>query len=991
MMCNKMVPEEDDRVERFIEGLPNTIQGSVMATEPTRLQDVVHIANNMMDKKMKGYAVRNAENKRILDANRREDRGTPRPNQMVNTCFECGAPGQYRKDCPKIKNQNRRNKARIPEARGKAYVIGGDDANLDLGTFDIIIGMDWLAKNHVVIVCDEKIVTMKENKDKSKEKRLEDVLTVRDFPEVFPEDLPRLPLIRQVKFQINLVPSAAPVARALYRLAPSKMKELSTQLQELSDKGIIRPSSENFMVYCDASHKGLGAVLMQREKVIAYSLQHIIDQELNLRQCRWLKLLSVYDCEIRYHPGKGNVVADALSQKARKEENYRDEDLGGMIKKLEPRADRKLCLKNRNKMYQDMKKLYWWPNMKAEIATYVGKCMTCAKNKAEYMKSSGLLVQPNIPRWKWENIKMDFITKLPKMETGQDMIWVIVNRLIKSAHFLPAKENDSMEKLMRQYLKEVVSKHEVLVLIISDRDEIDGQRKRTIQTLEDMLRTCVMDFRKGWHRHLPLIEFSYNNNIFPLLDNPELTIRRRSHADPTLLNDFEMAAEGNVRNSCQFHGLRGDDAKKHLDKFLHVTQSIKVKGVTDNAVRLYLFPHSLTHHATAWFDRLPRNLINIFEQMAKMFLGKYFPPSMVTKLRNEITNFRQRPDESLFEAWKPTVDQTQNIYAVEAYQGNTITNPKEELKGITTRSGTAYQGPMIPTTSSSFPPVVERETEATKDTAVAAPASAPKPNQKLSIPYQSRLHDQKLRDKANDPREKFFQIFKDLNFNISFTNDLILMPKFGPSIKSLLSNKDKLYELARTSLNEHCSAVLLKKFLEKLGEPGKFLIMCDFCRMAKCLPLADLSASINLMPFVAKDVYVKVGKFHFPTDIIIVDFDADPRVPLILGRSFVKTERALIDVFKGELTLRVAKEAVTFNLEQTSRYSANYNDMMANQIDVIDMACEEYSQEVLGFSDVIMSGNPTPYYDPNVSTTSVTPLFVKKTLYHNLGVSSKHS
>nr|GEX82988.1 reverse transcriptase domain-containing protein [Tanacetum cinerariifolium] len=146
-------------------------------------------------------------------------------------------------------------------------------------------------------------------------------------------------------------------------------------------------------------------------------------------------------------------------------------------------------------------------------------------------------------------------------------------------------------------------------------------------------------------------------NLFPPLDNPEITIRKRSRVDPTLLNDFEMATEGNgdppvpdLRTMKEL--LSGDDANKHLDKFLHVTQSIKVNGVTDDALRLYLFPHSLTHHATAWFDRLPRNSINTFEQMVKIFLGKYFPPSMVTKLRNEITNFRQRPDESLFEAWE---------------------------------------------------------------------------------------------------------------------------------------------------------------------------------------------------------------------------------------------------------------------------------------------------------------------------------------------------
>ncbi|GJV04689.1 putative reverse transcriptase domain-containing protein [Tanacetum coccineum] len=309
--------------------------------------------------------------------------------------------------------------------------------------------------------------------------------------------------------------------------------------------------SENFIVYCDASHKGLGAVLMQKEKVIAYascqlqiheknymthdlelgavvfalkmwrhylygtkcvvftghkSLQHILDQkELNMRQRRWLDLLSDYNCELRYHLGKANVILNAQVE-TRKEDNYGTKDLCGMIKNLEPRADETLCLKNKSwipcfgnlralimheshksmysihhgsdKMYQDLKKLYWWPNMKVEIATYVSKCMTCAK--------------------------------LPKMTSGQDTIWVIIDRFTKSAHFLPMKETNTMEKLMRQYLKEVVSSDGVPVSIISDQD--NGQSERTIQTLEDMLRAYVMDFGKGWDRHLPLIEFSYNNS-----------------------------------------------------------------------------------------------------------------------------------------------------------------------------------------------------------------------------------------------------------------------------------------------------------------------------------------------------------------------------------------------------------------------------------------------------------------------------------------------
>ncbi|GJT57420.1 putative reverse transcriptase domain-containing protein [Tanacetum coccineum] len=279
--------------------------------------------------------------------------------------------------------------------------------------------------------------------------------------------------------------------------------------------------AENFIVYCDALHKGLGAVLMQNEKrhylygtkytvfTDHKSLQHILDQkELNMRQRRWLELLSDYDCEIRYHPGKANVVADALSRKERikplrtkahKPNNLKNEDVGGMIRKdipkekLEPRADGTLCLN----------------------------------------------VQPEIPQWKWDNITMVFVTKLPKSSQGYDTIWVTVDRLTKSAIFTPMRETDSIEKLARMYLKEVVTRHGIPISIICDRDprfasnfwrslqkalgtnmdmstayhpQTDGQSERTIQNLEDMLRACVIDFGTGWVRHLPLVEFSYNNS-----------------------------------------------------------------------------------------------------------------------------------------------------------------------------------------------------------------------------------------------------------------------------------------------------------------------------------------------------------------------------------------------------------------------------------------------------------------------------------------------
>nr|GEV06798.1 DNA-directed DNA polymerase [Tanacetum cinerariifolium] len=279
---------------------------------------------------------------------------------------------------------------------------------------------------------------------------------------------------------------------------------------------------------------------------------------------------------------------------------------------------------------------------------------------------------------------------------------------------------------------------------------------------------------------------------------------------------------------------------------------------------------------------------------------------------------------------------------------NTMPNPKGEMKAVTTRSGLAYKGPSIPTHSS-----LEK--------------TQPKPN----IPYPSRLNDQKLRKKATNQIEKFFQIFHDLHFDISFTDALLLMPKFASTIKSLLTNKDKLFELAKVPLNENCLAMLLKKLPEKLEDPDKFLIPYDFSGIDVCHTLADLGASINLMPLsiwkklllpeltptrmtieladisithpkgVAEDVFVKVGKFHLPTDFVVVDFKADPRVPLILGISFLRTGRALIDVYEEEITLRVNDESVTFNLNQTMRYSSTYDDNSVNRVDVTDIASKD--------------------------------------------------
>ncbi|GJW92916.1 reverse transcriptase domain-containing protein [Tanacetum coccineum] len=256
------------------------------------------------------------------------------------------------------------------------------------------------------------------------------------------------------------------------------------------------------------------------------------------------------------------------------------------------------------------------------------------------------------------------------------------------------------------------------------------------------------------------------------------------------------------------------------------------------------------------------------------------------------------------------------------------------------------------------------------------------------------LHDVIIQ-KSCDKASKIFQIFQDLRFDISFADALLLMPRFASAIKSLLMNKEKLLELAKIPLNENCSAMLLKKLPEKLGDPDKFLIPCNFPGIEVCHALADLGASINLMPLsiwkklslpeliptrmtleladrsitypkgLAEDVFVKVGKFHFPTDFVVVDFEADPRVPLILGRSFLRTGHALIDVYGEEITLWVDSEAVTFNLDQTTRYSST-NDNLVNRIDIIDAICEEYAPELLGFPNS-SGGNPTPTSEPFTS------------------------
>ncbi|GJR78899.1 putative reverse transcriptase domain-containing protein [Tanacetum coccineum] len=764
LLCPEMVPNTDRLLERYIEGLPLNIKGNVTSSKPVDLHEAIEMAQGLMYQVVQELGENSGDkrkwNRNHYNNNNPNITSNLNPNKRPETARvftagqECGlkrsksaephppVPEAKRtrktmedgSDCyllqmwqnqgnPKGNNQASTSTQGGCRAPGKIYSLCAEAAvkdnnmvngtidllPIELESFDVIVGMDWMAEHHAEVVCYEKylrvpygndmliiqgersgvknesrlevissirtqkyidqgcqaflIQMMKEEKTEIPERRIEDVPVVRDFLEVFPEDLPGLPPTRQVEFHIELIPGSAPVARVPYRLAPAEIKELAEQLKELSDKGFIRPSSSPwgapilFVKKKDGSfrmcidYRELNKLTVKNRYPLP-RINDLFDQlqgssiysKIDLRSCYHQLRVREEDIpktafrtryghyefqvmpfgltnapavfmDLMNHPAKieavknwaspttpseirqflglaeqeeafqllkqklcvapilalpegsddfvvycdasiKGLVADALSRKERIEplrvralvmtigldlpsrileaqreavkiENIEAEDISGMLKKLEARADGTLCLDNRSwlpcygdtrslimheshkskysihpgsdKMYHDLKMLYWWPNKKVDIATYVSKCLTCARVKAEHQRPSGLLVQPDIPEWKWEKITMDFITKLPKTAAGFDSIWVI----------------------------EIVARHEIPVSIISDRDshftsrvwkslhkalgtqldlstayhsQTDGQSERTIQALEDMLRACVIDFENSWDR-----------------------------------------------------------------------------------------------------------------------------------------------------------------------------------------------------------------------------------------------------------------------------------------------------------------------------------------------------------------------------------------------------------------------------------------------------------------------------------------------------------
>nr|GEY35690.1 reverse transcriptase domain-containing protein [Tanacetum cinerariifolium] len=408
----------------------------------------------------------------------------------------------------------------------------------------------------------------------------------------------------------------------------------------------------------------------------------------------------------------------------------------------------------------------------------------------------------------------------------------------------------------------------------------------------------------------------------------------------------------------KFYGFEWDNPHTHISNFKRMTLTLKYRDVPNDAIKLMLFSYSLEGADRIWYEKEPPNSILTWDDLDQDSLNAVTGGNILSKTTREALKIIENKSKVRYSRIKSNVsrvntnsrdnssktddrtdklaDQILNLVEIvnknmqnqinvlrgdfnkqeenlrrnlnnnmrsilgSFFQNqastsgtlscNTMPNPKGEMKAVTTRSGLAYKGPSISTNS----PLEKNQ---------------PKPN----IPYPSRLNDQKLREKAMNQIEKFFQIFHDLHFDISFTDALLLMPKFASTIKSLLTNKDKLFELEKVPLNENCLAMLLKKLLEKLGDPSKFLIPCDFPGIDK-LSLPELTPTRMTLELadrpithpngVAEDVFVKVRKFHFPTDFVVVDFEADLRVPLILGRSFLRIGHALIDVYREEITLK---------------------------------------------------------------------------------------
>ncbi|GJT65111.1 putative reverse transcriptase domain-containing protein [Tanacetum coccineum] len=483
-----------DQVEKYVGGLPDTIHGSVMATKPKTMQDAIEFATELMDKKINTWAERQADNKRKSDDTARNNQNQ-QPNKRQNT--------------------------------GRAYAAGNDDRRPYGGPRPLCSKCNYHHDGPCAPKCHKCNRFGHLGRDCKNPPNVNTGANQRACFKCgaqghFKKDCPKWKNNNNQGNQARQMPRLGKGGMPWAMPGPNP-DNMSSRVQfssrdmtiELCSAPILAlpEGSEDFIAYCDASKKGLGAVLMQREKVISYasrqlkiheknytthnleleavvfaikiwrhylygtkctvftdhkSLQHILDQkELNMRQRHWLELLKSHKSKYSIHPGS-------------------------------------------DKMYQDMKKLYWWPNMKANIATYVSKCLTCAKVKAEHQRPSGLLVQPEIPQWKWDNIThVGFVTKLLVVHKVMTLFGTLVTKHGIPVSIICDRDPRFASNFWKSLQKALGTS---LDMSTAYHPQTDGQSERTIQTLEDMLRACVIDFGNGWVKHFPLVEFSYNNS-----------------------------------------------------------------------------------------------------------------------------------------------------------------------------------------------------------------------------------------------------------------------------------------------------------------------------------------------------------------------------------------------------------------------------------------------------------------------------------------------
>nr|GEV00706.1 putative reverse transcriptase domain-containing protein [Tanacetum cinerariifolium] len=895
---------------------------------------------------------RSSSNANVANA-KRGGKETPKGNG----CFECKASRHFKRDCLKLKNKNRGNR----NAQGWVYVVGNAKNNenapmnldsnvitdlmpVELGSFDVIIGMDWLSRFHAVIVCDEKLVKMhygnetltfhgnesnnrrETEEDKSAGKQLKAVPIVRDFPEVFTEDLLRLPPARPVEFQINLITGAAPVARAPYRLAPFEMKELSEQLQELFDKGFIKPSSSPwgapvlFVKKKDGSfrmcidYQELNKLTVKNRYPLL-RIDDLFDQLQGSSIYSKIDLRSGYtnsECEnkifqkkafrTRYGHYEFQVMPFGLTNAPvvfmdlmNRDEKEHEEHLKEILELLKG-----------EKLYAKFSKCEFWipkvqflshvidsrginvdpakiesikdwssPNTPTKICQFLGL--------AGYYRSASILALPDDSKdfvvycdasHKGVGVVLMQGEKFPKFSDCCFQVFCIAFLVFFCMHLALVLSSLWFWAAHRWLEKEPPCSITVWDYLVSKFINEFFPPSRTMNLrneISNFHQKFDESFHEAWERYKDLLRACFHQG-FTELHQLDTFYNALNPADQDSLN----AVGGNLLEKSPQDALTIIENKSKVcnSRSKLIASPVNVCNINSSSEIA-----KLTHVVNQQTSVVTSAMTVMLKQLQAN------PPPASVKVVEEIY---------------VTCEGALPYYQCLAIGGNTFPEFRDNIRGYVLAAASNYnqgnpgycpQGvDLVEYIIKVPPPPIQKHKPLVQRNFVLYTRDSPL----LNILYPSKMLKQKLKEKDEIRIQKFWHMFKQLHLYITLAKALVLMPKYHKMLKALLSNKEKLKELANTPLNENCLAVILKKLPEKLGDPGKFLILCGFSEL-KCKALADLRASINLMPL---SVWKKLANF------IVFDYDGDLRVPLILGRPFLRTARALIDVHDEEMILR---------------------------------------------------------------------------------------